>query len=90
LHLLDSESPDVAESSLPPPDDTWTVEPGESFWEIARSQVSESQAKDVDEGTIDAYWRRLIDANRDRLADPEDIDLLFAGQELVLPPVDEG
>jgi hypothetical protein len=89
LHLLDPGAP-VAPSPPSSPDDTWIVEPGESFWLIARSRVAESQATEVDDGTIEAYWVRLIDANRDRLADPADADLLFAGQELVLPPVGDG
>jgi nucleoid-associated protein YgaU len=35
---------------------------------------------------VGRYWRRLIDANRDRLVDPGNPDLLLPGQELVLPP----
>jgi nucleoid-associated protein YgaU len=34
------------------------------------------------------YWAQLVDANRDRLVDPDDPDLLLPGQVLVLPPVE--
>lgn len=69
-------------------DNTWIVRPGESFWTIASEAVSDHLGDAADDRVIDAYWRRLIDANRDRLANPSDPDLLFADQELVLPAVD--
>lgn len=67
-----------------PSPDTWVVMPGESFWSIAEQVLAESQARPR-EGDIVAYWQRLIVANRDRLADPDNPDLLFAGQELTIP-----
>lgn len=57
---------------------TWTVAPGESFWSIAERNAP-------DGADVAMYWRTLIDANRDRLADPGNPDLLFPGQELSLP-----
>ena len=36
-----------------------------------------------------AYWRRLIEANRGRLVDPDDPDLVLPGQRFVLPALDE-
>ncbi|MGE0879997.1 MAG: LysM peptidoglycan-binding domain-containing protein [Acidimicrobiia bacterium] len=60
--------------------DTITVQPGDHFWAIA-----ETRAASADHASVTEYWHRLIDANRDRLADPDNPDLLFAGQVLVLP-----
>jgi hypothetical protein len=36
---------------------------------------------------ITTYWNKVIGANRDRLVDRDNPDLVFTGQELVLPPV---
>jgi hypothetical protein len=60
---------------------TWVVEPGDSFWSIAEDVVGSG-----DERVAGRYWRALIDANRSRLVDPGNPDLLIAGQELVVPP----
>lgn len=74
--------PDEPRAPEPPPrpGGTWVVRPGESFWSIAAG-VAHGQS----EAGITSYWLRLIEANRSRLADPENVDLLFTDQELVLP-----
>ena len=92
LHLLtnasEPEPEPVAASTAPVDHDVWIVEPGDSFWTIARSAVTERADGDVDDRSIQEYWTKLIEANRDRLVDPTDADLLFTDQELVLPAVD--
>ncbi len=40
----------------------------------------------VSEGDVARYWTALIQANRDRLVDPANPDLIFADQVLLLPP----
>jgi hypothetical protein len=70
----------------PPPDptpapaalaaDEVVVRPGDSFWSIAEDEA---------EGDVGTYWRALIDANRDRLVDPGNPDLLYPEQVLRLP-----
>jgi nucleoid-associated protein YgaU len=63
-----------------------TVKAGESFWSIAENEV----LVHVDEATdhdIAAYWRLLIEANRDRLPDRNNPDLLWVGTQLQLPPL---
>lgn len=57
------------------------VQPGEHFWSIAEQVVADRSLAEP----VGWYWRRLVDANRDRLVDPDDPDLLHPGQELVLP-----
>lgn len=69
----------AARPQPPAPGDTWRVAPGESFWSVAESVV------DGPEADVARYWRMLIEANRDRLRDPDNPSLLFVGQELVLP-----
>jgi hypothetical protein len=61
----------------PPRTPEVVVAPGDSFWSIAAEQRRG--------GDVAAYWRALIEANRDRLVDPANPDLLYAGQVLVLP-----
>ena len=39
------------------------------------------------EDDVADYWMTLIEANRRRLHDPANPDLLFPGQTLDLPPV---
>ena len=58
-----------------------TVLPGEHFWGIAEQVVAERGLT----VTVADYWRLLIEANRSRLVDPDDPDLIHPGQVLVLP-----
>jgi LysM domain len=67
---------------------TWTVAPGDSFWSIAEELVTPAGGPAPTERQVARYWRRLIDANRGRLADPGNPDLLLPGQRLLLPPPD--
>jgi hypothetical protein len=79
---------------IAPPDEpgatgspAWIVEPGDSFWSIA-VEVSGSStpgAGGPSDRQVVGYWRRLIEANRSRLLDPANPDLLVPGQELIVP-----
>ena len=64
---------------------TWTVHPGDSLWSIA-VEVVQTDAGEAAERAVSAYWRALVAENRSRLVDPDNPDLLLAGQRLVLPP----
>lgn len=64
---------------------TYVVRPGDHFWSIAEAQVRAVAPGRPSTREVARYWRRLVAANRARLAVPGDADLLFAGQELVLP-----
>jgi nucleoid-associated protein YgaU len=59
---------------------SWVVEPGDSFWSIAEDVVGGER-----ERAVGRYWRTLVEANRSRLVDPDNPDLLVPGQELTLP-----
>ena len=61
------------------------VEAGDHFWRIAERTVAAALGREPEEAEVGAYWRRLVDANVDRLSDPTNPDLLFAGQAVVLP-----
>jgi hypothetical protein len=60
----------------PRPDEV-LVRPGDSFWSIAEDHA--------DRTDVAAYWRDLIAANRDRLVDRSNPDLLYPAQVLRLP-----
>ena len=64
---------------------SWTVEPGDSFWSIAADTLSGPGSRQPTDREVDGYWRHLVRANRDRLVDKDNPDLLVPGQELVLP-----
>jgi LysM domain len=83
-----SPAPEVGSGAapLPQPGTTWVVGPGDSFWSIAEDVVASPGREPPGERDVGRYWRRLIDANRARLVDPGNPDLLLPGQELVLPP----
>ena len=59
---------------------------GESFWSIAEEHVLQNmdEASDAD---VASYWRVLVEANRSRLPDPNNPDLLWVGTQLDLPPL---
>jgi nucleoid-associated protein YgaU len=62
---------------------------GENLWTIAQEHLAEARGG-ADEPTtreVAAYWLRVVEANRDRLLSG-DPDLIYPGEEIVLPPVD--
>ena len=61
------------------------MQPGDHLWSIAEREVTLRIGSDVTDAEVARYWFRLIEANRDRLVDPDDTDLILPGQELVLP-----
>lgn len=65
---------------------TVVVQPGDSLWSIAEEALMDLTGR-ADAREVDAYWRRVVAANRSVLTDPLNPDLIFAGQVIVLPPV---
>jgi hypothetical protein len=64
----------------------WRVKAGDSLWSIAESVVAERLARQPTDSETGRYWLRLIAANRDRLPDPGNPSLIFAGDSIALPP----
>ncbi|WP_370327140.1 hypothetical protein [Euzebya sp.] len=64
---------------------TWEVKEGDHFWGIAEATLTESWGSVPTATEIAPYWLDLIQSNRDRLRSPGDPDLIYPGQELVLP-----
>jgi nucleoid-associated protein YgaU len=68
-----------------PPTLQVTVAPGDHFWGIAQDRVRLALGTEPSDSEVALYWSALIEANRDRLVDPQDPGLLMPGQVLVLP-----
>jgi hypothetical protein len=66
-------------------DDERLVLAGESFWTIAEDVLTAALDRVPTEAEAARYWGRLVEANRDRLADRDNPDLIFPGQALVIP-----
>ena len=66
--------------------DDYVVSRSESFWSIAADRIEEVLHRPPTEPEVRVYWGRLIEANRERLVDPGNADLLYAGQTIALPP----
>ncbi|WP_436792680.1 LysM peptidoglycan-binding domain-containing protein [Actinospongicola halichondriae] len=78
-------SPPAAPTIVSGASDTWTVSEGESLWSIATDVLAAALGRTPDDAEIDPYWRALIDANRHRLVDPDDADLIHPGQVFETP-----
>jgi hypothetical protein len=78
-------APSAAPGPASPPSATssWRVERGQHLWGIAEATV---HARGGGAAQVPGYWRTLVEANRDRLVVPDRPDLIFPGQDLVLPP----
>lgn len=80
--------PDPALDSPTSAPETWVVAPGQSLWSISEDVLARAWSRAPSEGQVAPYWRRLIEANRASLADPENPDLIFPGQVFAVPPPD--
>ena len=68
------------------PTGTWTVQQGDCFWTIAEEIVEQAWGRTPTDAEIVPYWRVLIEANRQTLADKGNADLVFPGQVFDVPP----
>ncbi|HVM64172.1 MAG TPA: hypothetical protein VMU14_04870 [Acidimicrobiales bacterium] len=92
-HAQATASPTAPPTTMPPPTPTatpaaqlWTVQPAENFWAIARRIVaSRTGVAAPMPSAIAPFWAALIAANRDRLRDPRDPSLVYAGERFVIP-----
>lgn len=76
----------VADVPVPDPAQRqWTVEQGDHFWSIAERVLAREWGRPPTDAEVVGYWDRLITANQDRLADPENPDLIYPGQTFAVP-----
>lgn len=63
----------------------WTVRPGDDLWSISESVLAARLGHPPDERAVASLWLQVIDANRESLADPENPNLIFAGEVVLVP-----
>lgn len=61
------------------------VQPGDSFWRLAELSETERLGRSPTEAEVGACWQELVAVNRPRLAVPDNADLLFPGQVVIVP-----
>ncbi len=81
------------EASNPPPEgarqDVHVVVRGDNLWRIAAATSRRRHGREVTNRDIAAYWRLVMRANRNRLRSG-DPDLIFPGEQVLLPPQEAG
>ena len=87
-------APPVSAPAPPPPaapatPGQWTVRRDQHFWGVAERVLADAWQRPPSPAQVHGYWRRLVEANRARLRDPDRPDRLFPGQVLVVPPPPE-
>lgn len=81
-----SPASEAAPGAAPADSADHTVKPGEHFWSIAAALVTGELGRPPTEAEIRSLWLGLIEANRSRLVDPGNPDLLVPGQLLRVHP----
>lgn len=64
---------------------SWAVRPGDHFWAVAERVLTDTWGRPPTDAEVGPYWQALVEANRSRLADPANPDLLFPGQTVTVP-----
>jgi len=78
-------APTIAPPPVTPALGLWRIEPGQHLWHVAEVTLVAAWGTAPSDDEIGRYLDVLIAANRDRLLVPTNPDLVFAGQELVVP-----
>jgi hypothetical protein len=82
-HLVVTPVPEVTQATARA--DRWAVKPGECFWSIAESVLTERSGRSPSDAEIVPFWQRIIEANRLELAERGNPDLIFPGQVFTVP-----
>lgn len=83
-------APPITEEATPAQSSasTYVVRRGDSLWRIALRQIAQVTGRPHDESAVRTYWLSMVEANLHRLRSG-DPDLIYPGEELVLPPLPE-
>jgi nucleoid-associated protein YgaU len=63
-----------------------TLVPGDHLWATATAALTTAWGRPPSDAEVAPYWDRLVAANRDRLPDPANPDLVLPGLTVVVPP----
>jgi len=79
--------PDEDPATAPVPTATEiVVSRGDNLWDLSEDRLAVDLEREPTDPEVVPYWTDVIDANHDRLVDPNNPSLIHAGQVLVLPP----
>lgn len=67
--------------------ESFTVESGDHFWNLAKTNLERSWGRTPTEAEVRSYWLQLVEANNAHLAPPNDPNLIFPGQEFDAPAI---
>ncbi len=75
----------VAPTAAAEPGRTWVIGPGDTLWHVAEQEAADDLGRPATARETADRLDRLVALNADRLAVPGDADLVFPGQEFLLP-----
>lgn len=81
MRQSDRGAPDQA----PPAEQQWTTTPGDHFWHIAETTLSDAWGRAPTDAEITPYWTTVVELNRPALVDPANPDLIYPGQVFRVP-----
>ncbi len=55
------------------------------FWALAEQALTDAWGRAPSDAELTPYWAEMVEANVDRLAPPEDPNLIYPGQSFVVP-----
>ena len=67
----------------------YTVMPGDNMWTITAAYLADELDTRPTNAQIGAVWRTVMDLNRNSIRSGN-VDLIFPGEQLILPPVSVG
>lgn len=63
----------------------WTVRAGDHLWSIATRSLTDGLGRTPSTAEVVSHWQLLVELNRDRLRDPSNPDLIYPGDDVLLP-----
>lgn len=90
LELPDGLGGPGAEPAADPVVEEVVVGPGDNLWDISEDRLAVDLEREPADVETEPYWRDVMAANQDRLADPNNPSLIYSGQVLLIPPTGHG
>lgn len=63
-----------------------TLEAGDHLWSVAERALTDAWGRAPSDAELAPFWEQVVEANRDRLPDPANPDLVFPGEVVTVPP----
>jgi len=76
---------DEPAAAVAAPTDEVTLAAGDHLWSVAEKALTDAWGRAPSDGELAPFWEQLVEANRDRLPDPTNSDLVFPGEVVTVP-----